>query len=117
MTTTSQVINAGQKTTLSLTNLMDGAGNPVASLPAGAKVSYSANNPNYLQIAANADGVTAVAEALTPPAQGFSITVSTVLAFTDPYGLVHAIPGTMPFTIDFAPGVITGYTIGATPPQ
>ena len=115
MSTTPTPINAGQKATLSPTGFVDGAGNPVTALPAGAKVGYSASNV-YLAITENADNVSCTVQAGTPPSQGTLATVTGVLSFTDQYGTVHTETASWQYSVNFDPGVITSFALNSTTP-
>lgn len=108
-------MNAGQKSTLSITNMVDGAGNPVSAIPAGAKIAYVANT-GYITVAANPDGVTAVVEALTPPSQGYAAQAAATMTYTDSAGIAHSVYATLNITVDFAPGVPLTFAIGASTP-
>lgn len=115
MATTPQSINAGQKGTLSLINMVDGAGNPVASLPAGSKVAY-ASQSIYLTVTNNPDNITGIVQAGTPPAQGTLASVQGTLTFTDAEGVVHNETSTEQFSINFDPGVPLSFSIACSTP-
>lgn len=115
MTTTPQPINAGQKSTISILTMVDGAGNQVTAIPAGAKIAYASQSV-YLTAITNPDNLTGVVQAATPPAQGTLAAVQGTMTFTDVEGVAHTEVATLQFSVNFDPGVPLSFTIGASTP-
>ena len=64
----------------------------------------------------NADKLTGVVQALTPPAQGTLASVQATLTFTDVEGVVHNESSTLQFSVNFDPGVPLSFSIACSPP-
>lgn len=111
---TTVVMNAGQKMTVTAGSFVDGAGNPVGSLPAGAKMTFAGSGP--ISVTPNADGVSAAVIATLPPQQGALASITATLTFTDSLGFAHTEYANLNITVNYDPGVVMSFGLSNTTP-